>query len=168
MTTCATSSAVPKRPSGMRAGADASAALESVAYQTRDLLDAMDADLVEAGPLDAAGSGAGISRVLRVDGGMSASDWTMQFLSDLLGAPVERPVVQETMALGAAWLAGLQAGLRPSPGGADFTPRAASATHRRLDRRFMPAMGRDEAAQRNTCWLDALRRTCGGPASCTG
>ncbi len=117
------------------------AALESVAFQTRDLVDAMRADW----PGEA-------QTVLRVDGGMVASDWTMQFLSDLLGAPVDRPVVRETTALGAAYLAGLQAGLCPAPG-------ASGATHWRLERRFMPAMSRDEASRRHAIWQDAVRRT---------
>ncbi len=116
------------------------AALESVAFQTRDLVDAMRADWPEA-----------TETVLRVDGGMVASDWTMQFLADLLGAPVDRPSVRETTALGAAWLAGLQAGLCPPPG--------AATTHWRLDRRFMPAMTRTEAARRHGIWQDAVRRT---------
>jgi len=69
----------------------ARAALESVGFQTRDLLEAMQKDYAGAG-----------DTVLRVDGGMTASDWTMQFLSDILGAPVDRPKVLETTALGAA------------------------------------------------------------------
>ncbi|MBX6741950.1 MAG: glycerol kinase GlpK [Acetobacteraceae bacterium] len=121
----------------------ARAALESVAYQTRDLLDAMHADCPEAG-----------DTILRVDGGMVASDWTMQFLADLLGAPVDRPVVKETTALGAAWLAGLQSGLMPPPGSA--------ATHWRLERRFLPRMAREEAARRHAGWLDAVRRVRSG------
>ena len=60
---------------------------------------------------------AGAKSVLRVDGGMVASDWTMQFLADILDAPVERPVVQETTALGAAWLAGHKAGVWPDAEG---------------------------------------------------
>ena len=120
----------------------ARAALESVAFQTLDLLEAMRSDWPALG-----------ETVLRVDGGMVASDWTMQFLADLLGAPVDRPVVAETTALGAAWLAGLQAGLLPPPG-AD-----GDAAHWRLDRRFEPAMGREEAARRHTGWRDAVRRT---------
>ena len=120
----------------------ARAALESVAFQTLDLLDAMRADWP------------GLSdTVLRVDGGMVASDWAMQFLADLLGAPVDRPVVAETTALGAAWLAGLQAGLLPPPGA------EGDAAHWRLDRRFEPAMGREEAARRHAGWRDAVRRT---------
>jgi len=80
----------------------ARAALQSVGYQTRDLWEAMRADW--GGETDV---------TLRVDGGMSASDWTMQSLSDLLGAAVDRPVMQETTALGAAWLAGMRAGIYP-------------------------------------------------------
>ncbi|SNX67627.1 glycerol kinase [Cereibacter ovatus] len=104
----------------------ARAALESVGYQTRDLLEAMRADW-----------GAGAEGVLRVDGGMSASDWTMQFLADIIGAPVDRPVMRETTALGAAWLAGMQAGLYPGPD--EFAANWA------LDRRFEPRM--DEATR---------------------
>jgi glycerol kinase len=118
----------------------ARAALEAVAFQTRDLVEAMEADW---------GAHAG-RRVLRVDGGMVASDWTMQFLADLLGAPVDRPVVQETTALGAAYLAGLQAGLLPPPGPA--------VAHWRLEKRFSPLMDRDEADARYAQWKDAVRR----------
>lgn len=99
----------------------ARAALESVGYQTRDLLEAMRSDW-----------GAAADGILRVDGGMTASDWAMQFLSDILGAPVDRPVVTETTALGAAYLAGLQAGLCPAP--EDFQTSWA------LERRFTPVM----------------------------
>ncbi|MEP6568010.1 MAG: glycerol kinase GlpK [Mesorhizobium sp.] len=81
----------------------ARAALESVAYQTRDLLDAMRKDW----------KGASAKTVLRVDGGMVASDWTMQRLADILDAPVDRPTILETTALGAAWLAGSKAGVWP-------------------------------------------------------
>ncbi|NGQ92180.1 glycerol kinase GlpK [Rhodobacter sp. HX-7-19] len=99
----------------------AKAALESVGYQTRDLLEAMRSDW-----------GAAADGILRVDGGMTASDWAMQFLSDILGAPVDRPVVTETTALGAAYLAGLKAGLCPAPD--EFQTSWA------LERRFTPAM----------------------------
>jgi glycerol kinase len=99
----------------------AKAALESVGYQTRDLLEAMRSDW-----------GAAADGILRVDGGMTASNWAMQFLSDILGAPVDRPVVTETTALGAAYLAGLKAGLCPAP--AEFQKSWA------LERRFTPAM----------------------------
>jgi len=115
------------------------AALEAVAFQTRDLVEAMQADWGAAG-----------TTVLRVDGGMTASDYAMQALADLLGAPVDRPEVQETTALGAAYLAGLQAGLLPPPGPA--------VAHWRLDRRFQPSMPRAEADRRHAGWQDAVRR----------
>ncbi len=96
------------------------AALESVGFQTRDLLEAMQADFEFSG-----------DTVLRVDGGMSASDWAMQFLSDVLGAPVDRPVVAESTAKGAAWLAGMHIGAYPDMAGfaatwekeSQFTPK---------------------------------------------
>ncbi len=81
----------------------ARAALESVGYQTRDLLEAMQADWAREGAQPS----------LRVDGGMAANDYAMQFLSDIIGAPVDRPQVLETTALGAAWLAGQRAGVWP-------------------------------------------------------
>jgi len=99
----------------------ARAALESVGYQTRDLLEAMRADW-----------GAAADGVLRVDGGMTASDWAMQFLSDILGAPVDRPVVTETTALGVAFLAAMQAGVCGGP--EEFAKGWA------LQRRFVPEM----------------------------
>ena len=89
--------------------------------------------------------------VLRVDGGMVASDWTMQFLADLLGAPVDRPVVLETTALGAAYLAGRAAGVCPDP--------EAFARSWALQRRFMPHMGEAERSRRVAGWRDAVRRT---------
>jgi len=118
----------------------ARAALQSVGFQTRDLMAAMAAD-----------SGAAAGGVLRVDGGMTASDWTMQFLADILAAPVDRPVVRETTALGAAWLAGMRAGLCPGPEG--FAAAWA------LERRFTPAM--DAATRADLCagWEEAVRRT---------
>jgi glycerol kinase len=94
----------------------ARAALESVCFQTLDLVEAMQSDC-----------GAMADTVLRVDGGMVVSDWTMQRLADILGAPVDRPTIGETTALGAAYLAGLQSGLYPEPG--------AFAAHWALDRR---------------------------------
>ena len=118
----------------------ARAALESVGYQTRDLLEAMRADW--------GGAGEG---VLRVDGGMTASDWTMQHLADIIGAPVDRPRVTETTALGAAYLAGMQAGLCPDPAG--FAATWA------LDRRFAPAMGQDEREARYGRWKRAVAAT---------
>jgi glycerol kinase len=119
----------------------ARAALESVAYQTRDLLDAMRKDW----------KGAAAKTVLRVDGGMVASDWTMQRLADILDAPVDRPTILETTALGAAWLAGSRAGVWPKA--KDFAKSWA------LEHRFKPAM--DEATRRRKLagWRDAVRRT---------
>ncbi len=122
----------------------ARAALESVGYQTRDLVAAMQADM-----------GAGESAVLRVDGGMVASDWTMQFLADVLGAPVDRPTIRETTALGAGYLAGLQAGLCPEP--ADFAARW------QLDRRFTPAMAEAEREAAYAGWRRAVQRTLSSP-----
>ena len=121
----------------------ARAVLECVAYQTRDLLDAMQADL------GAAWSEA--HTVIRVDGGMSASDWTMQFLADILGAPVDRPVCLETTAVGAAYLAGMSAGLYP-----DAETFAAGWT---AERRFNPMMAAAERAEKYRGWRDAVART---------
>ncbi len=119
----------------------ARAALEAVCYQTRDLLEAMHDDW---------GNASG-DTVLRVDGGMVASDWTMSFLADILGAPVDRPNVLETTALGAAWLAGSRAGIWPDM--EDF-----ARTWSR-DRRFEPEMSESERNARYDRWKDAVRRT---------
>ncbi|MCO4841951.1 MAG: glycerol kinase GlpK [Yoonia sp.] len=119
----------------------ARAALESVGFQTRDLLEAMKSDWQ-----DAASTG-----VLRVDGGMSASDWSMQFLSDIIGAPVDRPKVLETTALGAAWLAGMRAGVYPDQQG--FAAQWA------LDKRFEPQMDEATRTRRYAGWQDAVKRT---------
>ncbi|MEL6437333.1 MAG: glycerol kinase GlpK, partial [Pseudomonadota bacterium] len=86
----------------------AKATLEAVCYQTYDLLEAMHGDWADA---------ADAETTLRVDGGMVASDWTMQRLADLLDAPVDRPNVLETTALGVAWLAGSRAGVWPDQDG---------------------------------------------------
>jgi glycerol kinase len=115
----------------------ARAALESVAYQTRDLLDAMAADGV---------SPAG----LRVDGGMIGNDWLMQFLADILDRPLERPRVAETTALGAAYLAGLQAGVFESLD--DISRRW------RLERRFEPEMESNLRDQLIGDWRRAVER----------
>jgi len=127
----------------------ARAALESVGYQTRDLLEAMQRDWA------ATGSAAELT-TLRVDGGMCASDWSMQFLADILGASVDRPAVRETTALGAAWLAGMQAGLYPD--------MDAFAGGWALERRFEPAMAEDLRRAKYAGWLDAVRRTLSHPA----
>jgi glycerol kinase len=115
----------------------ARAALEAVCYQTRDLLEAMGNDWSD----DA-------KPVLRVDGGMAASDWTMQFLADVLNAPVERPRIGETTALGAAWLAGHKAGVWPDAEG--------FARLWRLERRFEPAMPPSERERRYAAWTRSV------------
>jgi len=92
------------------------AALAAVGYQTRDLVGAIAADAGGAGgAADAGGAKSAGTTALRVDGGMAVNDWAMQFLADILGLPVERPAVTETTALGAAYLAGLGAGVFSSP-----------------------------------------------------
>ena len=126
----------------------ARAALESVGYQTRDLLEAMRADWAATG---AGNEGEGDAPTLRVDGGMSASDWAMQFLADILGAPVDRAEVQETTALGAAWLAGMRAGLCPGMEG--------FAESWRRERRFEPAMPADLRDARYARWQRAVKAT---------
>ncbi|MFC1457026.1 glycerol kinase GlpK [Microvirga arabica] len=120
----------------------AHAALESVCYQTLDLLDAMHADW---------STGEGAGTVLRVDGGMVASDWAMQRLADILGAPVDRPEVKETTALGAAYLAGLYAGIFPEP--------VAFADMWRLETRFLPSLLEIQRAEKVAGWRDAVSRT---------
>jgi glycerol kinase len=119
----------------------ARAALESVCYQTADLLEAMGRDWAQDN----------VWRVVRVDGGMVASDWTMQLLADILTAPVDRPTVLETTALGAAYLAGFRAGL--------YTPPEKSAKSWRLQRRFVPKMAEAERTKRYAGWQDAVSRT---------
>src|SRR5690242_2326443 len=89
------------------------------------------------------------ANVLRVDGGMTISDWTMQRLADLLDAPVDRPMIQETTALGAAYLAGLSAGIYPEP--------AKFADNWRLERRFKPAMDAATREQKLRGWARAVR-----------
>ena len=114
------------------------AALEAVCYQTRDLMQAMAAD------------GAPRPRTLRVDGGMTGNDWLMQFLADILDLPVERPVVRETTALGAAYLAGLKAGL--------FASTEDIARRWRRERLFEPRMGAAERDRLYAGWQDAVAR----------
>ncbi len=118
----------------------ARATLESVGYQTHDLYDAMRADW--SGDSET---------VLRVDGGMVRDDWTMQFLADVLDAPVDRPQIIETTALGAAYLAGLAAGVCPSP--EEF------GKHWKLDRRFTPAMEGSLRGEKLKGWAEAIGRT---------
>lgn len=122
----------------------ARAALESVGFQTRDLADAMRADWASQGAKADQG-------VLRVDGGMSASGFAMQFLADILGAPVDRPTVLETTALGVAWLAGHKAGIMPNAAG--FAERWA------LDRQFTPQMDPATREARYSAWQRAVQAT---------
>jgi glycerol kinase len=124
----------------------ARATIEAVGYQTRDLIEAMHADWP---------SSAKTKTALRVDGGMTASNVTMQFLADMLASPVDRPKVLETTALGAAYLAGRAAGLCP-----DFAGFAASW---QLERRFEPAIAETERARKWAGWRDAVRRTLTKP-----
>ena len=115
------------------------AALESVCFQTLDLLDAMQADWQQEA-----------ETVLRVDGGMVTSDWTMQRLADILQSPVDRPVIAETTALGAAWLAGSRAGIWPDQEG--------FSNQWRLDRQFKPQMPDQQREKKVSGWKDAVQR----------
>jgi glycerol kinase len=119
----------------------ARAALESVGFQTDDLIAAMTEDFIASGA-------ARPQAVVRVDGGMAASDWTLQFLADILGAPVDRPTYKETTALGAAFLAGWRAGIYPAPD--EF------ARYWGLDRRFEPAMSDETRQARRAGWRAAV------------
>jgi glycerol kinase len=118
----------------------AMATLESVCYQTRDLLDAMHRDWDVSG-----------DTVLRVDGGMVASDWTMQRLADLVNAEVDRPTVLETTALGAAWLGGMQSGFY---GDQDEFSKSWG-----LDKRFSPNMDEATRSRKYAGWQNAIKRT---------
>ena len=118
----------------------ARAALESVGFQTRDLLEAMQADWANSG-----------DAVLRVDGGMTASDWTMQFLADIIGGPVDRPKILETTALGAAWLAGMKSGLYPDQEG--------FAKNWALERQFEPTMPVETRDEKYAGWKKAVAAT---------
>jgi glycerol kinase len=121
----------------------ARAALEAIAFQSAELLAAMQSDsqqrLIE----------------LRVDGGATANDLLMQFQADLLGVPVVRPRITETTALGAAYLAGLAVGFWASP--------AELSENWQVDRRFEPRMSRDEAQARLARWAQAVARSRGAP-----
>jgi glycerol kinase len=122
----------------------ARAALESVCFQTHDLLAAMKADWPQA---------QSALKVLRVDGGMVNSDWTMQRLADLLDCTVDRPQIRETTALGAAYLAGLHVGFFPEPD--------RFAAHWQLQRRFTPQMTADERERKIAAWAAAVGRLLG-------
>jgi glycerol kinase len=114
----------------------ARATLEAVGYQTRDLVAAMTKD-----------SGLAIDR-MRVDGGMVASEWAMQFLADILPARVERPAVLETTAWGVAYVAGLARGLCPSP--------EAMMGRWSAERSFTPTMSENEREERHAGWRRAV------------
>ncbi len=116
------------------------AALESVCYQTKDLLEAMRGDLGSMG-----------DTILRVDGGMVASNWTMQFLADILNAPVDRPEVLETTAVGAAYLAGLYEGIYAAP-------EVISQNWRR-ECRFTPSLQKEVRVRKYEGWKNAVKRT---------
>jgi glycerol kinase len=126
---------------GTTAGHIARATLESIAFQTADLLQAMEAD-----------AGTPLAE-LRVDGGATANDLLMQFQADLLGCPVVRPRVRETTALGAAYLAGLATGY--------WRDRTELGRLWQAERTFTPAMGHDEAAELRRTWSRALERSKG-------
>jgi glycerol kinase len=124
---------------GAGRGHVARAALESIAYQTADVLEAMQKD-----------SGERLSE-LRVDGGAAANDLLMQFQADILGVPVVRPRVLETTALGAAYLAGLATSL--------WTSRQEIASHWEMERMFEPQMNADAAADLLGRWRSAVHRS---------
>lgn len=119
------------------------AALESVAYQTRDLLEAMYADCPNSAELG--------NNILRVDGGMSANNWTIQFLADILATSVDRPKILETTALGVAWLAGMRAGFYPNQD--EFAKNWA------LEKRFEGQMDNLSRDKLYAGWKDAVQRT---------
>jgi glycerol kinase len=118
----------------------ARAALESIAFQSAAVLAAMNADVGERDRLTE----------LRVDGGASANDLLMQFQADLLGIPVVRPEVVETTALGAAYLAGLSTGV--------YNDVGQLSKLWKVERRFMPTMGRPQAEESMARWERAVRQ----------
>ena len=119
----------------------AKAALESVGFQTRDLLEAMSADWQISG----------VSPTLRVDGGMCSSDWTMQFLSDIINAPVDRPEIIETTALGVAWLAGMHIGVYPNLD--EFSSKWTK------EKEFKPSMDEECRNSKYLAWKRAVKST---------
>jgi glycerol kinase len=123
----------------------ARAVLESMGYQTNDLYEAMKVDWKGE-----------TKTVLRADGGMVRDNWTMQFIADIIGAPVDRPKITETTALGAAYLAGLAAGVCPPP--KEF------AKAWKLERRFEPREMGKARAEKLEGWRYAVRRTRSSPS----
>src|SRR6185503_7170031 len=119
----------------------ARAALESAAFQTAELLEAMAKDGVAP-------------KLLRVDGGMARNDWFLQFMADVLGVEVVRPKNTETTALGAAILAALGAG--------EFGSLSEAASIWKLDRKFEPKMAQGERAARVAAWKEAVGRVLSG------
>jgi len=115
------------------------AGLQSVCYQTKDLVRAIRND------------GARLES-LRVDGGMAVNDWVMQFLSDILNVPVDRPSVTETTALGAAYLAGLQTGV--------FDSLEQITSLWECEHQFRPDMAPGLRESLYSGWLDAVERVC--------
>ncbi|MBI1383607.1 MAG: glycerol kinase GlpK [Rhizobiales bacterium] len=128
----------------------ARATLESVCFQTNDLIEAMRADW-----RGTAGAG-DVELILRVDGGMTASQWTMQRLADTLALCVERPANRESTALGAAWLAGMAAGVYPDA--------ETFASGWAAERRFVPSMEERERERRIAGWRAAIARVLTRPA----
>ena len=123
----------------------ARAALESIGFQTRDLLEAMSTDWQSEG----------ISPTLRVDGGMSSNDWAMKFLSDIIDAPVDRANITETTALGAAWLAGMQIGVYP--GQVEFSSRWTK------EKEFKPTMKDEKREQKYLLWKKSVEASLSVP-----
>ncbi len=128
----------------------AKATLESIGYQTRDLLEAMQKDWQAYQSTTTQTTTPFENTILRVDGGMSASEWTMQFLADILNSPVDRPSILETTALGAAYLAGLQQGIYPQP--ADF------AKSWQRDKQYHPTMDTEYRNSKYQGWQEAIQR----------
>src|SRR5437016_11745030 len=119
------------------------ASATALAYQTRDVADAMAADAGES------------LQALRVDGGAAANNFLMQFQADVLGVPVDRPRVVETTAMGAAFLAGLATGF--------WRSQADLSRARRIDRRFQPRMKPEVRDALYRGWQEAVRRVRSGP-----
>jgi len=134
---------------GVTAAHIARAALESIAFQSAALLQAMSRDAIAAG-------GCAVDE-LRVDGGACSNDLLMQFQADLLGIPVVRPRVIETTALGAAWLAALGLGIQNGT--------QALTEQWQVERTFEPSLSRDEAEQRMAQWTGAIAQLTGQPAA---